>query len=285
MTTKNTPDTLPVPVEVNHEAVEVVGQAAALIAADDPWSDVSDGDLSPATARSIPLLALNRKDGQGFIDTETGEVGIKELDFIWLAKGTTRAWWPEAFGKGDKAPACRSADGIVPDPSSPEVQNPVCATCPNARWNGDEAPACKQSIEAMVFLPDPLGFGRLARIRFGGMAIKPAQEYWDSFSARLPRRPAIAYVSHIELEPTDTPNGTFLVPKFRRVNELSRPDAQPLIDERDRRISEWQSTVAEDVAAGATREREDHASATPPATGGSEAGTYETPDYEGGEPF
>ena len=272
MTKPTTPDTLPIP------ATTADATPAIIDTANDPWADVQDGDLSPATARSIPLLALNRKESGGFIDSETGEK-VTELDFVWLAKGTTRAWWPEAFGKGDKAPSCRSADGVVPDPSSPEVQSPACATCPNARWNGEDAPACKQSIEAMVFLPDPHGFGQLNRLRLGGMAISPAQAYWDSFSARLPRRPPIAFVSHVELEPTDTPNGVFLVPTFRRVRELSREEAQPLIDERDRRIAEWTATVAEDVATGATREPE--GSPAPPA---GDPGSYEpTTDY--GAPF
>lgn len=261
----------------NTPAVISDATPALIDLSDDPWAGVSDGDLSPATARSIPLLTLNRKSDGGFFDAETGEV-TTEQDFVWLAKGTTRAWWPEPFGKGDKAPSCRSADGVVPDPTSPDVQSPACATCPNARWQGDDAPACKQSIEAMVFLPDPMGFGRLARVRFGGMAIAPAQAYWDSFSARMPRRPPLAFVSHVELEPTKTDNGTFLVPKFSRVREVSREEAQPLIDERDRRIAEWTATVAEDVATGATRDE------APTADAGSEPGTYVTPDYAD-EPF
>lgn len=258
-------------------AVPEAPSVPALISDDDEFAGVSDGDLSPATARSIPLLALNRKSDGAFIDSDSGEM-TSELDFVWLAKGTTRAWWPEPFGKGKPAPACRSADGVVPDPNSPNVQSQACASCPHSRWVGDDAPACKQSIEAMVFLPDPLGYGRLARIRLGGMAIAPAQAYWDSFSARMPRRPPLAYISHVALEPTSTPNGTFLVPKFSRVRPLTRAEAQPLIDERDRRISEWQSTVAEDVATGATRDE-------PPveAAGGSAPGTYVTDD--GGEPF
>lgn len=271
MTTKT--DTLP--------ATITEPAAPALISPDDEWADVGDGDLSPATAASIPLLALNRKESGGFVDSETGVKEI-ELDFVWLAKGTTRAWWPEPFGKGDKAPSCRSADGLVPDPASPEVQNPTCASCPRSRWVGEDSPECKQSIEAMVFLPDPLGYGRLARVRFGGMAIKPAQDYWDSFSARMPRRPPLAYISHVALEPTETPNGTFLVPHFSRVRPLSRAEAQPLIDERDRRIAEWSAAVADDVATGATRDAEQPAGA-PSGAAGTPTEPYYTDDD--GEPF
>lgn len=262
------PDTLPLP-----------GQAGALIdATGDSWSDVADGDLSPPTAQSIPLLALSRKIDGGFVDSDTGEKST-ELDFVWLAKGSTRAYWSEPFGKGDKAPTCSSADGITPLPHSTEVQSPACATCPHSRWAGVESPACKDSIEAMVFLPDPLGYGTLARLRLGGMAIGPSQTFWDSFSARMPRRPPIAYVSHVALTPTETPNGTFLVPAYRRVKELTRAEAQPLIDERDRRIAEWQSVTASEVAAGDTRE-----SATPGPTHATPSadGTY---DMGEDEPF
>jgi hypothetical protein len=247
---------------------------------DDPWAGVADGDLSPATARSIPLLIQNRKSDGGIVDEETGEV-LRAIDFVWLAKSTSRAWWPEPFGKGEKVPACRSADGIVPDPQSPQVQAKACAICPKAKWD-DPDPAfrrCADNIEALIFLPQG-DAGRLARIRFGGLAYKPAQAYWDSFMARMPRRPPIAFVSHMELEPVKTDNGTFLVPTFRRVLELRRDEAQPLIDERDHRLEEWTSTVAEDVAAGATREPE-QAPASPSA---GDPGPYEPTDNYG-EPF
>jgi hypothetical protein len=247
----------------------------------DPWAGVADGDLSPATARSIPLLVQNRKSDGGILDEETGEV-LRSIDFVWLAKSTSRAWWPLPFGKGEAIPTCRSADGIVPDPLSPEVQNPACATCPQARWDSDDPTfrRCADSIEALIFLPQG-DAGRLARIRFGGLALKPAQNYWDSFMARMPRRPPIAFVSHMELVPTETPNGTFLVPAFRRVLELRREDAQPLIEERDRRLEEWTSTVAEDVATGATREAEH----TPTAAPAGDPGSYEPTTEYGSEPF
>jgi len=270
-------------------AVVTDATPALIDLSDDPWAGVSDGDLSPATARSIPMLTLNRKEGNGFTDAETGEARITALDFVWLAKSTSRAWWPEAFGKGEKNPTCRSADGVVPDPQSPEVQSQACATCPQAKWESDDKDfrRCVDTIEMLVFLPDPHGFGRLARVRFGGLAYRPTQAYWDSFSARLPHRPPIAFVSHVELEAVGTDNGVFLVPKFSRVRELSIDEARPLIEERDRRIAEWTATVAEDVATGATREAE--------ATGDGFTGTephvppapYQDGDFDGtdGEAF
>lgn len=225
---------------------------APLIDHDDDWADVDDGDLTgDVAAGRIPLLPLNRKVDGGFADPETGEVGIRELPVVLLARIRTRAWWPEAFGKGDAAPACRSFDGIAPDPRSPDRQNEVCGSCPHTKWNGDDAPACHEAFEFMVFLPAEGSFGRLARIRFSGLAVSPARAYWESFNARMPKRPPIAYLTAVKLVEKATDNGTFLVPSFERVREFSRAEVQPIIVERDRRIEEWKAAVAEDVESGA----------------------------------
>lgn len=231
----------------------------------DQWGDVGDGDLTGDTnAGRIPLLPLNRKLDGGFADPETGESGIRDLDVILLARIRTRAWWPEPFGKGDATPACRSFDGIAPDPQSPDRQSDVCATCPHAKWNGDDAPACHEAFELMSFLPDPMGFGRLASLRFSGMAVSPARQYWESFNARLPKRPPIAYLTHIELTEKQTDNGTFLVPVFSRVREYSRAEMQPVIAERDRRIEEWRASVAENVQTGGAAQAEQDAPSREP---------------------
>lgn len=226
------------------------GAVPALINADDEWGDVDDGDLAPDTnASGIPFLQLNRKESGGILIEDTGEV-VRELSFVWMARTKSRAWWKEAFGKGDAAPGCRSADGQVPLDSSPDKQSDTCTACPHSLWDGDDPPACSEAIEAMVFLPDPHGFGRLARLRFSGLAYGPSRRYWDSFGLRMPKRPPIAYVSKLTLEPTETSNGVFLVPRFERVGELSRQQAQPIIDERDRRLAEWKTDVAEHVSTG-----------------------------------
>lgn len=257
----------------------------ALVATDDDWASVDDGDLSPPDDRvglSFPLLALNRKVDGGFVDADTGEK-FRETDFIWLAKATSRAWWPEAFGKGDAAPSCRSFDGLKADPNSPDVQNQGdCVTCPHAQW-GEDNPDCRESVEMMVFLPDPAGgMGRLARFRMNGLAVAPTKGFWRSFADRMPRRPAIAFLSHVKLEETETDNGTFLVPRFSRIRELAFAEAKPIIDERDRRIAEWQEHLASDIAEGAGVSRVEDEQGTRPFT----AGDDQKPEYaEGEEPF
>lgn len=240
-------------------AVEIHNGNGALVQADE-WSDVDDMDLSPSDRFVIPLLQLNRKVDGGFVNEDTGEIQ-REIDAVLMAKVNTRAWWPEAFGKGDAAPACRSDDGIEPNaerspaqqpdwqlPSKAEGETPAstCAACPNSQWDGDNPPACTESIEFLAFVPTDHGAGKVVRLRFGGLALGPARRFWESFKTRLPKRPPIAYLTHIALQDEVTDNGTFLVPTFRRQLELDRAGAQPILEARDQRQLEWRHAVSAD---------------------------------------
>lgn len=254
MPTLDTNDKASLPATTDDAASPAVpdnGHVPAVLSADDPWRDVDSGDLAP-DAGGIPHLQINRKLDGGILDPDTGEVGL-EVDFVWLAKSKTRAYWSKPYGskEAEDAPDCRSLDGVTGQgaygPGSEDNPTGRCATCPMARWDGSDAPPCKEAVEAMVFIPDPTGAGRLARMRFAGIAFAPAKEYWNSFDNRLPKRPPISFISHLALEPTDTKNGKFLAPRFTRVQPLERADAQPLIEERARRIADWQAYIAQDV--------------------------------------
>jgi hypothetical protein len=220
---------------------------------DAEWDGVEDGHLGNTVQPRLPRLLLNRKAGQaesGFTDELTGE-RFTDTQFVWLADTMTRAWWPEAFGKGNKAPDCRSRDGIAPDPASPAVQAERCAVCPNSQWVGEESPSCNASVEVMVYLLDQQ---RLSLVRFGGMAVSRVNRYLGALNAHIPRRPPIAYVTRCELEPVDTANGTFLVPKFSVAGEIPRTQASPLIEMRREKVAEWQEQLAAEVVEGKTRE-------------------------------
>lgn len=243
--------------------VDEAGAELALVR-EDEWSAVPASLVEETTSTSIPRLALNRKESGGFLVEGTGEI-IRDLDFVLMDRVHTQAWWPLPFGKGDAAPACRSNDGIRPTPESPAQQDdwkppidpktnePVnvakpaktCAECPHFRWNGDESPMCNRGFEAMIGVPNfTHGSVELYRARFSGMGLSPADNYWNTFEARLPKRPPIAYVTHVALEPEQTPNGVFLRPRFERVKELTVAQARPLIVERERRMGEWQEIIA-----------------------------------------
>lgn len=230
----------------------------AAVPVDDEWSDIEDdGDWTPAGSRSrIPHITLNRKLDGGFTLPDTGEL-VQEVDVVLLARGTSRAWFPRAFdGKNPEPPDCRSFDGRTADPNSPDLQNNGdCLTCPHAQWT-DDPPACKASVEALVFLLDPDNSGgQFARIRFGGIAVGPFNDYWERFARRVPRKYPFAYLTHIALEAVDTDNGKFLRPRLERVRELARRDVQPLLDERDARKAEWAADIRDDVTSGATVEQ------------------------------
>lgn len=220
---------------------------------DAEWDDVEDGHLGNTVQPRLPRLLLNRKAGQaesGFTDELTGE-RFSDTEFVWLADTMTRAWWPEAFGKGNKSPDCRSRDGITPDPQSPAVQAESCASCPNSQWNGEESPSCNASVEVMVYLREQQ---RLSLVRFGGMAVSRVNRYLGALNAHIPRRPPIAYVTRCELEGVQTDNGTFLVPKFSVAGEIPRALASPLIEMRREKVTEWQEQLATEVVEGKTRE-------------------------------
>lgn len=237
-------------------------QVSSIVPVDDEWADVHDGDLSPGQRR-IPYLKINRNLDGGFEDPDTGET-TKELDLIWMAKGRSRVWFKEAFGVGAGVPACRSGDAITADPSSPDLQNHGdCTTCPRANFDEDQrgtvlndkgrevpAPRCREAIEALVFIKDPHGAGRLARMRWGGIAVRPATTYWDSFFTRMPVVPPIGFITHVDLVPTDTDFGQKLAPSFTRVEQITRRDAQPLITARDERMKDWKADTADDIAQG-----------------------------------
>jgi hypothetical protein len=232
--------------------------------ADDEWLDVEDGHLGNTVQPRLPRTLLNRKVGQpnsGFVDELTGERRI-DLDFVWLADTMTRAWWPDAFGKGDKAPACRSRDGISPDPESPDRQSPTCVECPLGKWEAREAFSadekanprpCTSSVEVMVYLLDEQ---RLSLVRFGGMAVSRVSRYLGALNAHVPRKPPIAYVTRCELVEETTDNGSFLVPVFTPNGEIPRAQATPLIELRREKVAEWTQQIAEDLADGRTSEEE-----------------------------
>lgn len=251
---------LAVPDEAHPDLREQDAVVLAGLATDDEWADVGDGDLDETAQGGwrIPYLLQNRKLGGG-VTLPDGEI-VQAFDFVWLARAKSRAWFETDFGQGDSVPQCRSFDGLKADPNSPKLQNGGdCTTCPRASWNDEVNPdprhPCRDAVEALIFLPDTVSGGILARIRWAGLAVKTARSFWDSFSLRLPKRPAIAFLSRMSfVEEEHAPNGTFLVPHFERVEALSRREANPLIAERDRRLADWQKDIAEDVEAGKSRE-------------------------------
>jgi len=240
----------PAPIDVaSHEpTANEVSTAVALIRTDDEWADVADGDMTPSVeVPRIPMLTLNRKIDGGFVD-DTGEI-LSEMDMVLLAKQNTRAFFEAPFGSKDasKMPDCWSGDAVVPDERSTKKMSETCASCPLSAWDEGDPPRCRESIVTLSFLPDNLGAGRFARIRWGGIAFAPIRDYWSSFRNRIPKRPPMAYVTHVRLEPFETDNGKFLKPVFVRAADLTRAEIEPVRLERDTRLAEFKALAASDA--------------------------------------
>jgi hypothetical protein len=85
------------------------------------------------------------------VDGDLQPVGVLKVVVLDYAKRRGRSYYegtydPNATG----APVCWSEDGIEPDPSSPKLQSPKCATCPRAvkgskvTDNGQQSYECSQ---------------------------------------------------------------------------------------------------------------------------------------------
>ena len=230
----------------------------------DEWAGVDDGDMTgDVGGRRIPRIRSNMKYGYGWAPTDS-DTWVPQLEFVWLAKGRSRVLFPAAYD-ADNKPLCRSGDGLTADPDSPDLRNGGdCTTCPHRLWNGDTPPECSESIEALVFLASHnenglrVG-GQLRRLRFSGMALGPARDYWDSFGLSLPKRPPMSAWTVIYGEPRDTANGKFLVPHFEQGDPLARSAAQPLIAEREQRMADWRADITDDTRDGVGRDQADAA--------------------------
>lgn len=238
---------------------------------DSEWNDSDDGDLAPPDASLLPLIPMNRKNGEGLVDPTTGEK-TTTLRFIPMARMLTRAWWSRSFDERDQsaggAPDCRSNDGTFGigtfGPKSGLNPSGKCADCPMNTWSTPTrdgkpieidsrvARPCNASYEWMVGVPDTADEGQsgiaLWRLRFNGIAFGPARDFWNSFTKRVPKIAPIGTLCQMALEVKETKNGKFLAPSFARLETYRRAQVAPLIARRDELIEEFRRIVAEELA-------------------------------------
>lgn len=260
---------------------------------DDEWGDVDVIDLAPAGGLRIPHAKVNRKLDGGVVDPTTGEL-TRLFYLVLLGRGQTRAQWDKAYsGATAGAPDCRSFDALVPDPQSPGLKADACATCEYNRWGdvGDFA-RCRLSEQWLAFVLDGDG-GQYTRIRWGGLAAGPAAAYWSSFALRKPPIRPFEVITEVTLEPTETDNGTFLVPVFRRASDrLTRADVGPLVADLPRLKAAFAGAMADSVVTGEDDEGHGTTPLEPFPDDDRPAGSTTTVDpttgevrYDAGEPF
>lgn len=232
------------------EVAVVDEPVGALALADDEWGDVESGYVgeAPPTAKPVvPRFTFNAKPGQGFIDElDDSKIGFGEtLRCVLLLWSEKRAYWKDPFGtNAEKSPTCRSTNMIAPDDSSLDKQAEHCHVCPHSDWQDNVPPACGVRVDVMLYLPDSQ---RVVRTSFGGLSLKHLTRYLGGFMTRLPQRPPMAFITEITVDSQETPNGEFLVPKFKIAGEITRVEAAPLIALRDELRKQWEALAAEDL--------------------------------------
>jgi hypothetical protein len=94
-----------------------------------------------------------------------------DVVMIKVNKGTSKVFYAKGYTEGEDAkPDCFSSEGVVPDPSSVNVQAKACATCKNNQWGsriseqGKKGKACADSIRMAVAAPDALNDPMLLRV-------------------------------------------------------------------------------------------------------------------------
>ena len=98
---------------------------------------------------------LMRDDGDG--PRSSIDVAI-----VSSAKVLSKTWYEKGYVEGSSAPPdCWSGNGVTPNPTSPKLQSPTCATCPRNIWGGKITENNKRTKEcgdakrmAVVFVDD-----------------------------------------------------------------------------------------------------------------------------------
>ncbi len=82
--------------------------------------------------------ALMREDGDG-------PANSLEVVIVQSSENISKTFYVDGYVEGSNAaPDCYSNNGLTPEPNSPKLQNPVCATCPHNIWGSKVTPAGKQ---------------------------------------------------------------------------------------------------------------------------------------------
>jgi hypothetical protein len=230
---------------------------ALALPTDDPWAGVESGYVGDRNASEVtpvvPRLMFNANKGYGFIDELTGDV-IGEGSTIacsWLAWSESRAYWSQPFGQGNEAPDCRSINMIVPDEGVPDRQAETCAACHHSKWT-DEGPSCGVRVNVLLWLisvdGDLTNGGRITRTAFRGIAVKHVRRYLGFFASKGVKLPPMSHITQITVGSEKTDYGDKLVPEFHISDRVAFAEAEPLIAAREEFLSEWRSTLADDLA-------------------------------------
>ena len=167
-------------------------------------NDDSDDKLSSGITVGYPILrikgkvwSITRGGNDPFILMRPNNDGPRNaIDVVLLAASqyVSKVYYERGYEEGSSDPPdCFSANGIVPDPSSPKLQAKTCAACPHSKWGsrvtpaGKKAKACADSKRVAV---TPLGdiknetFGGPMLLRVPATSLADFGTYGNDMDAR-----------------------------------------------------------------------------------------------------
>lgn len=155
-------------------------------------------------AETTTLMAASATPGQPPLPMMCLEIVI-----VAANPGLSKSFFPGDYVEGSsEEPACRSANGITPDPDSPAIQHAVCATCPQYQWgskisklSGKEIRACDDYKQLAVLPAADLGYKAL------GLPIKKGSlGNWGKYIVALNDRkfPVFGLVTNVTFDATAT---------------------------------------------------------------------------------
>lgn len=164
--------------------------------------DEIGGDLSGGVQGSYAILSfkgsrfsVKYQGNQQVIMNEQGDpVGSFEAVLVKSNPYLTKQFYAKGFVEGDASPPdCFSLDGKVPSDSSPQKQNPICATCPQNAFTkinettGKKTKACQDNRKVAVLPGDDLAnelFGGPMLMRVPAASLKDLALFGDTLKSR-----------------------------------------------------------------------------------------------------
>ncbi len=153
-------------------------------------------ELAGGVTASFPIISYRgkvwriRKSGQevSFLDANQDPVQSVELVLVKSNKLPSKTYYEKKYEEGDtESPVCWSTDGVRPDASVTNKQNPVCASCPKNAWGsrmteaGKKGRACSDVRRMAVVFADELARkgadAHLFLLRVPPASLNPLKDY------------------------------------------------------------------------------------------------------------
>lgn len=207
--------------------------------------------------KETPLM---REDGDG-------PRGSIEVVIIKASSAISKIFYANGYVDGaNAAPDCWSADGVKPDGSVQNKQNPTCAGCPRNAWGsritdaGKQGKACSDSRRVAVAPLNDLAnelFGGPMLLRVPAASLKDLKSYGDTLNSY--QYPYFAVATRISFDAKEA------FPKFvfSAIRPLTEDEAHMVMELREDKRTATVLNEAIEIKASAEREQQEEAAASP----------------------